>query len=79
MELEIGKLNSFFIGQSGRPHAILTNATGDEFKTLIETYISENESQDGRNFDILSFVNYMKKNGYYIKTGNRDLYPPDIS
>ena len=79
MELEIGKLNSFYIGKSGRPHAILTNATEDEFTRLLESYISENESQDGRDFQVLLFENYVTKNGYYIKTGNHDLNPPNTS
>lgn len=68
----------FFYRSNGRPHAILTNATEDEFNELITNYTSENESQDGRNFDVLSFMRYVTKNGYYIKTGNHDLNPPDI-
>ena len=77
MELEMGKLNSFYIDATVRPHAILTNATEEEFKELLENYLSENNSQDGRDFNILSFVNYVTKNGYYIKTGNHDLLSPD--
>lgn len=77
MELELGKLNSFYIGKSGRPHFILTNATEEEFKGLLESYLSENESQDGSDFQVLLFEDYVTKNGYYFKTGNHDLNPPD--
>lgn len=78
MELEFGKLNCFYIGKSGRPHAFLTNATEDEFKGLLESYISENESQDGIRFQVGLFELYVRENGYYLKYGNSDLNAPKV-
>lgn len=77
MELDIGTLNCFYIGATVRPHAILTSATKEEFEGLLESYTSEIELQDVRLFNVLSFVDFVTKNGYYIKTGNHDLQAPD--
>ena len=81
MQVEMGKLNGFFIDATlkwgtASPYDILTNATEDEFKKLLESYLSENESQDGPDFSVQRFRNYVAKNGFYIKTKGYFILPP---
>ena len=80
--MEIQNVNSFLIDSElksgkGFPYAFyFTNATESEFKDLLNGYISENESQDGPNFSVQRFSNYVVKNGFYIKTKGNFIIPP---
>lgn len=81
MELEVGTLNVYFIDAThewGRvnPYEIYINATESEFKDMLESYLSENESQDGSDFSIRRFANYVAKKGYYVKTKGNFILPP---
>jgi hypothetical protein len=81
MEIVSGKLNGYFIDSTlkwgtQRPFDILTNANETEFKELLEGYISENSSQDGPDFSVQRFSNYVVKSGYYIKTKGNFIIPP---
>jgi hypothetical protein len=69
MELETGKLNTYYIDRHAKkylPYCYRINATETEFKELLENYISENQSQDGKNFSPFKFLIYGKNNGYII-------------
>jgi hypothetical protein len=81
MEIVMGKLNGYFIDSTLKwgtqhPFDILTNANETEFKELLESYISKNISQDGPDFSVQKFSNYVVKNGYYIKTKGNFIIPP---
>jgi hypothetical protein len=81
MEITMGKLNGYFIDSTHvwgtqAPFDILTNATESEFKDLLDGYISENQSQDGPDFSVQRFSNYVVKNGFYIKTKGNFIIPP---
>lgn len=69
--MEFGKLNYFYIDYNKKyaPKVALINATESEFKELLEGYISENESQDGEEFNAFEFTVYGKKRGYQISVG----------
>ena len=80
MEITMGKLNGYFIDSTNvwgtqHPFDILTNATEVEFKDLLNGYLSENESQDGPDFSVQRFSNYVIKNGFYIKTKGNFILP----
>lgn len=74
----MGKLNTFYINSEQRgeviPSAYFTDATEDEFKELLDNFLSEN---DGK-FNIIRFTGYVGQNGYYIMT-IRDVIPPHVS
>ena len=63
-------------GGNASPYDIFTNATEEEFKELLENYLSENESQDGPDFSVQRFRNYVAKNGFYIHTMRDKVFRP---
>jgi hypothetical protein len=82
MEMEKGKLNVFFVDTelSWEPnkkfnHAFFTNATEDEFNSLLDDYVSEIESE-GSDFNINFFRNYVLKSGYYAYVEIYKVLPP---
>jgi hypothetical protein len=82
MEMVKGKLNVFFVDTElqWEPHkknstAVVINATEDEFNSLIESYVSEIESE-GQDFNINFFRNYALKSGYYCYVEIYKVQPP---
>ncbi len=68
-DLETGKLNSFYVDREVKkyfPYCFRINSAESEFKELSESYIAENESQDGKNFSPFEFLVYGKKQGFII-------------
>ena len=80
MELEVGSMNVYFIDAAlkwGRlsPYEISVNANESEFKDMLESYLGENDSQDGPDFTIQRFANYVVKKGYYVKINDNPILP----
>lgn len=81
MELEVGVMNVYYIDAAlkwGRlsPYEISVNTTESVFMDMLEAYLAENESQDGPDFSIQRFANYIVKKGYYVKTKGNNILPP---
>ena len=64
-EIESGKFN---------PAYYWTNATEEEFKGLLDNYLSEIEGK----FNEGTFTLYISKNGYYIHTRRTHVFPPHL-
>lgn len=81
--MDMVKLNCFSIDphlKFGKilPSAFFTNATQEEFKELLDNFISENEAKDDREFNAGLFTSYVQKNGYYIMTLKRKVLLPSV-
>jgi hypothetical protein len=70
MEIENGKLNGFYVND----HAFFTNATEEEFKELLNNFISENESKGKKKFSYADFGDYILENGFHTVGQNNRVY-----
>lgn len=77
-----GKLNVFFVDTelAWEPNkknsmAVFINATEEEFNSLMESYVSDIESE-GQEFNINFFRNYVLKSGYYCYVDIYAVLPP---
>lgn len=77
-----GKLNVFFVDTElqWEPHkqnstAVFINASEEEFNSLMESYVSEIESE-GQEFNINFFRNYTLRSGYYCYVDIYAVLPP---
>ena len=71
------KINCYCIDpgiESGKPNPAYywTNAGEEEFKELLDNYLSENNSK----FNDGTFTLYIIKNGYYIHTRRTHVFHP---
>ncbi|EKQ53339.1 MAG: hypothetical protein B655_1306 [Methanobacterium sp. Maddingley MBC34] len=53
-----------------------TNATKEEFKGLVDNFISENESKGIKDFLLPMFMKYVINSGYYLMVNKNDTRRP---
>lgn len=53
-----------------------TNATKEEFKGLVDSFISENESKGMKEFMLPQFMKYVINSGYYLMVNKNDTRRP---
>ncbi|MGB9978785.1 hypothetical protein [Methanobacterium sp.] len=76
--MEMGKLNVYYINSDLKigntvtsiASAYLSNATEDEFKGLLDSFLADNELNSGL------FMSYVANNGYYCKVLDGEILTP---
>jgi hypothetical protein len=53
-----------------------TNAGEEEFKELLDNYLSENNIQEDKKFKVGMFTMYIWQHGFYIHTRSTHVFPP---
>lgn len=75
---EVGKLNAFYVSNeleigdiiTTNASAFFTNASEETFKSLLNSFLSNNKFNAGL------FMSYMAENGYYCSVLDKEVYTP---